>query len=302
MKLLIVDDHEINLRLLRAQLEAEGHEVVEAPDGVEALRILASQPFDGVISDILMPRMDGYRLCLEVRKSEHYGHIPFVLYTSTYNSPADRRLAESAGADAYISKPAPTETILAALRDAEGKTRQRAPGDPPADVDMPVLKEYNESLVRKLEEKSLELERTFDGLVQVEARLSSLVETAMDGIIAIDEAQRIILFNAAATRMFGCAREDAIDQPLDKFIPEGARRAHTAQVELFAIDDESTRRMGSRQVCGLRADGTRVSGRGFDFQTGNIAGKAFHGIPPRRHRTRACRDQDQAPEPRLCGT
>ena len=64
MKLLIVDDHDLNLKLLRAQLEGEGHAVLEASDGVEALEVLDRETVDGVISDILMPRMDGYRLCM----------------------------------------------------------------------------------------------------------------------------------------------------------------------------------------------------------------------------------------------
>ena len=99
-RLLIVDDNPTNLRLLRAQLEAEGLDVVEAANGVEALDVLAQTTVQGVISDILMPRMDGYRLCLAVRRDPRFGALPFVLYTSTYNSPADRDLASSAGADA----------------------------------------------------------------------------------------------------------------------------------------------------------------------------------------------------------
>ena len=67
MNLLIVDDTPTNLKLLRAQLEAEGHAVFEAHDGVDALALLERQRVDVVISDILMPRLDGYRLCHEIR-------------------------------------------------------------------------------------------------------------------------------------------------------------------------------------------------------------------------------------------
>ena len=61
MNLLIVDDHLTNLKLLRAQLESKGHVVFEAHDGVDALALLERQRVDAVISDILMPQMDGYR-------------------------------------------------------------------------------------------------------------------------------------------------------------------------------------------------------------------------------------------------
>ena len=66
MKVLIVDDVASNLKLLRVTLEAEGVTVGEATDGVAALSALESEDFDAVISDILIPRMDGYRLYREI--------------------------------------------------------------------------------------------------------------------------------------------------------------------------------------------------------------------------------------------
>ena len=66
MKVLIVDDTPTNLRLLRAVLEAENFQVIEATDGEQALAILEREEIDAIISDILMPNMDGYRLCDEV--------------------------------------------------------------------------------------------------------------------------------------------------------------------------------------------------------------------------------------------
>lgn len=254
MRLLIVDDHPINLKLLRAQLEVEGHAVVEAGNGIEALQALEAQSVDGVISDILMPRMDGYRLCLEVRRSAIHANLPFVLYTSTYNSPADRELAHAAGADAYIAKPAPTETILAALSAAADKTRAPPASTAVEEFAAPVLQQYNATLVRKLEDKSTELERAYDGLSQTEARLSGLVETAMDAIIACDEQQIITLFNTAAEQMFGCLRAEAIGGPLDAFIPQRFRKRHTGQLERFGRVGY-TKRTGTNVVWALRRDG-----------------------------------------------
>ena len=106
MNLLIVDDIPTSLKLLRAQLEAEGHAVFEAYDGVDALALLERQRMDAVISDILMPRMDGYRLCHEIRKSDRLRDMPIVLYTSSYTSPSDEKLALDLGADKYLMKPA----------------------------------------------------------------------------------------------------------------------------------------------------------------------------------------------------
>jgi lactoylglutathione lyase len=94
MNLLIVDDHPTNLKLLRAQLEAEGHAVFEANDGVDALAVLERQRVDAVISDILMPRMDGYRLCHEIRKHARLRDLPIIIHTATYLSPGDEKLVE----------------------------------------------------------------------------------------------------------------------------------------------------------------------------------------------------------------
>jgi diguanylate cyclase (GGDEF)-like protein/PAS domain S-box-containing protein len=255
MKLLIVDDTNTNLRLLRAQMESEGVTVVEAGNGVEALAMLADQQVDGIISDILMPQMDGYRLCLEVRRDPRYQHLPFVLYTSTYNSPADRSLAASAGADAYVEKPAPAEVLLSAIRRAteRGVNPSTATAE---EMHAPILRQYSETLIRKLEDKSEELARAYEGMVQIEARLSGLVQTAMDAIIAIDDSHTIILFNEAASRMFRCSSEDAIGRPLNSFIPARFRDAHTAHLRAFAAQPAARGHLGQRGVWALRADGS----------------------------------------------
>jgi len=132
MKLLIADDAPANLRLLRAGFEAEGHQVVDAANGIEALAVLACEPVDAVITDVLMPSMDGFRLCLEIRKSTAaYNEVPVILYTATYNSAADRALAQTVGADAYVLKPSPVaaliDTVEQALLNRAPRMRREAP-------------------------------------------------------------------------------------------------------------------------------------------------------------------------------
>jgi PAS domain S-box-containing protein/diguanylate cyclase (GGDEF)-like protein len=256
MKLLIVDDHDTNLKLLRVQLEIEDHSVVEAGNGVEALEVLARETVDGVISDILMPRMDGYRLCLEVRRDARLHQLPFVLYTSTYNSPADRKLAESAGADAYIEKPAPTRALLDAIEAAAQRSHPLRSAALSEEIEAPVLKQYSESLIRKLEDKSLELARAHEGLVQVERRLSGLVESAMDAIIAVDEQHCILLFNAAAGQLFGVAPAAAIGRSLNDFLPQRFRDAHTRQIDVFSREGQRERPMTGRTVWAMHSNGT----------------------------------------------
>ena len=83
MKVLIVEDNEDSRILLMKQLRAHGYEVMAATDGVEALQQALAQPPDIIVSDIMMPKMDGYQLCQECKQNDKRRDIPFVLYTAT---------------------------------------------------------------------------------------------------------------------------------------------------------------------------------------------------------------------------
>jgi two-component system cell cycle sensor histidine kinase/response regulator CckA len=195
MRVLVVDDNAINRKLLRVTLVPAGHEVVEAADGIEALKTLRSGGFDAIISDVLMPGMDGYRLCYEVRRTEELKGIPFIIYTSTYTSPSDERLALSVGADKFLTKPSPAEAILGALESAKNAASlRREPGPPLGELE--VLKEYSEALVRKLEHKNQELEAS-------ERRYREIVSLAPIGIYRTTREGRFASVNAAFVRALG---------------------------------------------------------------------------------------------------
>ena len=99
--ILVVEDEEFLRNLLRVSLEREGFVVVAARDGVEALATFAKQNFDIVLLDILMPRMNGFELCAEIRKRSD---VPVVMLTAL-NSPDDVVHGFELGADDFISKP-----------------------------------------------------------------------------------------------------------------------------------------------------------------------------------------------------
>lgn len=164
MNLLIVDDHALNRKFLRASLEDNGHIVTEATNGVEALNVLKQERVDAVISDVLMPTMDGFRLCREIRKTDSLRELPVVLYTASYNSRADRELAKSVGADSYILKPAPTTMILEAVSAAAQRSHDREEDGGTATEDNEVLERYNGVLVRKLETRNSDLENALNNL------------------------------------------------------------------------------------------------------------------------------------------
>src|SRR2546423_1416560 len=103
--ILIVDDIQTNRKLLSVMLGAEGYETVEAADGVEALHLLEVANIDLIISDILMPNMDGFQLCREVRNSGRHKATPFVFHSSTYTAACDQKVAKELGADGFLMKP-----------------------------------------------------------------------------------------------------------------------------------------------------------------------------------------------------
>jgi PAS domain S-box-containing protein len=163
MKILVVDDNALNRKYLRILLAEKGHAVLEGEDGLEALHTLEREKIDAVISDIMMPRMDGYRLCYEIRKNPKLNPIPFIAYSATFTSPTDEKVALDFGADRFVRKPAIPEVIIKALHEA---VEMRAGGTKPCRKPDEVfaIKEYSEALVRKLEETNSQLSETNEEL------------------------------------------------------------------------------------------------------------------------------------------
>ncbi len=112
-----------------------------------------------VVSDILMPGMDGFSLCREWRRDPDLAPIPFVFYTATYTDERDQAFGLSLGADAFLLKPMEPAALLQHLRAYATDARRDAPPSPaPPTEDAASLREYNAVLVRKLEDKMLQVE------------------------------------------------------------------------------------------------------------------------------------------------
>ncbi len=103
-RVLIVDDELSSRDILRAQLQAEDFDVVEAAGGRDALQRMPELMPDAILLDIVMPDMDGYTVCERLKQSASFRHIPVILLTSL-DSAADRMRGLEAGADEFITKP-----------------------------------------------------------------------------------------------------------------------------------------------------------------------------------------------------
>ena len=159
-RILIADDIPANLYLLESILKGNGFEVTSVTNGSEALDAAQKDPFDLIISDIMMPVMDGFELCRRVKADERLRHIPVVFYTSTYTEARDEQFAMDLGADRFVVKPQKPGELVRIISEVldkspagTGVTKARPLGD-----EMEILREYNEVLFHKLEKKVMQLE------------------------------------------------------------------------------------------------------------------------------------------------
>ena len=110
--ILIVDDVFENLYLLRVILEKKGFNVLEAENGEQGLKVLQEHKIDLIISDILMPVMDGYMFCQACKKNKDFKDIPFVFFSSTYTDKLDEDFALKLGGSKFLRRPMDHEKLI----------------------------------------------------------------------------------------------------------------------------------------------------------------------------------------------
>ncbi len=161
MKILNADDNPENCYFIEALFRGHGHEVISVRNGQEALEAARAGSFDVVVSDLLMPKMDGFQLIRELRADRQLSDIPIVVYTATYTDAKDEALVYDLGADRFLIKPAEGEELLKMVEEA---VRQRVNGTwrgaaaRPHEDEVSALKEHNTRLILKLEKKMKDLE------------------------------------------------------------------------------------------------------------------------------------------------
>ncbi|MES1167311.1 MAG: response regulator [Pseudomonadota bacterium] len=119
MKILAVEDDAVARAVLRQALRRLGHEAVEASDGEQALEILRKEPVRVVVSDWLMPKLDGLELCRRVRAQAGAEYTYFILLTGNEATAENQREAADAGVDDFLTKPLNLDELWNRLRVAE---------------------------------------------------------------------------------------------------------------------------------------------------------------------------------------
>lgn len=155
--ILVVEDIPAILELLEVTLRFKGYRVLTARNGEEALASIALECPRLIITDILMPRMDGYALAFKLRTMPETTHIPIVFLSATFVTPEDKDFALSLGAVSFLEKPVDTEEFL--LTVAEVLTENKSATGPPLD-ERQFLLGYRRRLEVKLQHKNIQISRT----------------------------------------------------------------------------------------------------------------------------------------------
>src|SRR5512134_3940443 len=115
--ILIVDDQPVNREFLCTLLRYDRHRLLEAADGAEALRVAQEEHPDLVITDVIMPTMDGYEFVRRLRNGSGVAHPPVILYSAVFHQREAQALAQACGACHFLSKPSDPQTILQRVRE-----------------------------------------------------------------------------------------------------------------------------------------------------------------------------------------
>ncbi|HEY6843912.1 MAG TPA: PAS domain S-box protein [Thermoanaerobaculia bacterium] len=207
--ILVVDDHPVNRKLLAAILRPQGHELLEACDGIEALDIVQKQRPELIILDLAMPRMGGAGFLRARRQFPHVNSVPVILYTATYRNDEARALADDPAVVSVMTKPADPEL----LSEVVAKTLGTSPLPPP-----PI-------------DRSL---RTAN------AQLTAMVELVSDLFASRDPEQLLPLFCRAAKAIVPSTRAVvALYVPARRIYAEGGRRAENLAPLIAMAENQS---------------------------------------------------------------
>lgn len=157
-RILIADDKTENRQMLQSLLQLSGFSVFSVKDGAEALAEIRKSPPDLIITDLLMPNMDGFELCRICKQDEKIKDIPFIVYTATFNDAREEQLVMALGADCYLIKPVEPEMLLQKISQLLAQTGQTEIKPTRSPNTENLVQQHNAALLNKLHQKVGELE------------------------------------------------------------------------------------------------------------------------------------------------
>ncbi len=267
MKILIVEDVEDSRVYLRQALESEKYTVIEAINGMEALEAAHQDPPDMIISDIMMPEMDGFELCLQVKSDEALKSIPFIFYTATYLDIEDEELGKLLGADQYFIKPMDPQELLSAISQVfeglksgdQGRTHKFSTGE------HQLLARYLKTLNNKITKRNRELIEKQEALERVSKEYIELYDNAPDMYVSVSVADsKILQCNKTLLSKTGYSRAELIGTSVFKLYHDDCmhseRESFQKFVETGIVRDQELilkRKDGSKLDVSLNVNSTR---------------------------------------------
>ncbi len=182
MIVLVVDDHDESRSYLRNLLESHNCSVIEAADGKEGLEKALTDTPDMIISDSLMPKMDGFQMLMEIKRHEGTRDIPFLFYSGNYIGVEDADLALSLGADAYLLKPMAAKDLWRQVRKQMRLVRKDKQEKQEDKTEDDTLRLYGRVVAGKLDEKIRELETEILQRREAEKNLQALSHGLLEKI------------------------------------------------------------------------------------------------------------------------
>lgn len=282
--ILVVEDSAIQAEVLRRALAAEGYQVSVVENGAKALDIIRTTPPSLIISDVMMPVMDGYKMCQEVKTDTKLKHIPVILLTDLSN-PKDVIRGLNAKADNYVTKPCNTNLLLSRIEDL--LTRHREFDDNglkealelnyggesffvssgPRQILNLLISTYENAVQQRQElieaQSNLvtindELDNKLRALQESELRFSVLVQTIPDIVYRIDDQGRFIFVNNAVRRL-GYEPEELVGRHFSEIIWPPDVQAVSSEYVLPNYLGKITGREGAPKLFDERRTGDRIT-------------------------------------------
>jgi PAS domain S-box-containing protein/putative nucleotidyltransferase with HDIG domain len=220
MRIFVVDDSDDNLNFFKSLFESKNYKVTTAVNGEDALKKLRTLRADVIISDIVMPVMDGFLFLQECKSDEKLGTIPFILITGAFLDDKDESLAKKMGVNAFIRKPIEADRLLETVENVLEQSKTKKKGRKPKTPKDVLAKQYTINLAAKLEARMKDLEREIKERQDAEKtadenqrRFQILFETMESGAICIDSAGMVQLANQSAEMILGLKQEYLIGRP-----------------------------------------------------------------------------------------
>lgn len=250
MKLLLIDDIKSDRKLFTKILNVNGYEVIEASNGVEALRLLENLKPDVIFSKIGMLGMDGFTLLMRLKKNIKTSIIPFVLYTETYLSDEDIELGSSLGASKSFQRPPDPGDLILKIEEVlkEFKAGKLKPIRPKI-TEEEYLDKYSRRISQTLESELFRIDREIEKRKNAEKALQdemkerqkgeeqlrraslyarSLIEASLDPLVTINRDGKITDVNKATEDVTGVKRGRLIGTDFSDYFtePESARSGY----------------------------------------------------------------------------